>query len=56
MIKVNLKLARDWQKGYVDNRTRDLKFEVGDRVFLQLASWKGVLRFDRKGKLSPRYI
>ena len=30
--------------------------EVGDRVFLKLSPWKEVLRFGRKGKLSPRYI
>ena len=30
--------------------------EVSDRVFLKLLSWKGVLRFGRKGKLSPRYV
>ncbi|CAN6686043.1 unnamed protein product [Malus baccata var. baccata] len=25
-------------------------------VFLKLSSWKGVVRFGKKGKLSPRYI
>lgn len=56
MIKANLKTARDRQKSYVDNWRRDLEFEVGDRVFLKLSPWKGVLRFGRKGMLSPRYI
>ena len=56
IIKANLKPARDRQKSYADNRRRDLEFEVRDRVFLKLLSWKGVLRFGRKGKLSPRYI
>ena len=31
-------------------------FEVGDMVFLRISPWKGVLRFGRRGKLSPRYI
>ena len=53
---MNLKSARDRQKSYADNRRRDLKFEVNDRVFLKLPPWRGVLRFGRKGKLSPRYI
>ncbi|GMI80596.1 hypothetical protein HRI_001728900 [Hibiscus trionum] len=29
---------------------------VGDRVFLKVSPWKKVMRFGRKGKLSPRYI
>ena len=35
---------------------RDLEFQVGDRVFLRISPWKGVLRFGKKGKLSPRYM
>ncbi|XP_040957927.1 uncharacterized protein [Gossypium hirsutum] len=30
--------------------------EQRDKVFLKLSPWKKVLRFSRKGKLSPRYI
>ena len=29
---------------------------MGDRVFLKVSPWKGVLRFGRRGKLRPRYI
>ncbi|KAI5335422.1 hypothetical protein L3X38_025555 [Prunus dulcis] len=32
------------------------QFEVGDWVFLKLSPWKGVVRFGKRGKLSPRYI
>ena len=35
---------------------KNLKFQVGDQVFLKLYLWQGVIRFGRKGKLSPRYI
>ena len=52
----NLKIARDRQKSYGDNRRRDLQFEIGDRVFLKISPWKGVLRFGKRSKLSPRYI
>ena len=27
-----------------------------DKVFLKISPWKGVLRFEKRGKLSPRYI
>ena len=56
VILDNLKKARDKQKSYADNRCRDLQFEIGDRVFLEISPWKGVLRFEKRGKLSPRYI
>ncbi|PKI38846.1 hypothetical protein CRG98_040763 [Punica granatum] len=29
---------------------------MGDRVFLKVSPWKGIIRFGKKGKLSPRYI
>ena len=52
----NLKTARDRQRSYADNRRRDLQFKIGDRVFLKISPWNGVLRFGRRGKLSPRFI
>ena len=56
VVRDNLKIARDRQRSYADNRRRDLQFEIGDRVFLKISPWKGVLRFGRRGKLSPRFI
>ena len=56
MIRERLKIERDRQKSYADNRRRDLQFERGDQVFLKISPWKGVLRFGKRGKLSPRYI
>ena len=29
---------------------------MGDRVFFRISPWKGVLRFGKKDKLSPRYM
>ncbi|CAL2238916.1 unnamed protein product [Prunus armeniaca] len=56
IIRERLKAAQDRQKSYADNRRKDLQFEVGDWVFLKLSPWKGIMRFGRRGKLSPRYI
>ncbi|XP_042059546.1 uncharacterized protein LOC121804063 [Salvia splendens] len=33
-----------------------MEYKVGDKVFLRVSPWKEVMRFRRKGKLSPRYI
>ena len=35
MIRERLKIARDRQKSYADNRRRDLQFEIGDQVFFK---------------------
>ncbi|KAA0047446.1 pol protein [Cucumis melo var. makuwa] len=48
--------AQSRQKSYADVRRKDLEFDVGDKVFLKVASMKGVLRFERRGKLSPRFV
>ncbi|XP_060671313.1 uncharacterized protein LOC132803092 [Ziziphus jujuba] len=56
IIRAKLKATQDRQKSYVDVRRKDLKFEVSDRVFLRLSPWKGVVRFAKRGKLTPRYI
>ncbi|KAL0536189.1 hypothetical protein IC582_025128 [Cucumis melo] len=45
-----------WGESYADVRRRDLEFDVGDKVFLKVAPMKGVLRFERRGKLSPRFV
>nr|GEX98322.1 putative reverse transcriptase domain-containing protein [Tanacetum cinerariifolium] len=33
-----------------------MEFEVGDRIILKVSPWKGVVRFDKWGKLNPRYV
>ena len=37
-------------------RIRPLKFEVGDHFFLKVMPKRGVVRFGKRGKLSPRFI
>ena len=37
-------------------RCRPLEFEVRDHVFLKVMPKRGVVRFAKRGKLSPRFI
>ncbi|GJQ90471.1 putative reverse transcriptase domain-containing protein [Tanacetum coccineum] len=56
VIRDRLKAARDHQKRYVDNRRKPLEFQVGNHVMLKVSPWKGVVRFEKKGKLAPRFV
>ncbi|XP_041009431.1 uncharacterized protein LOC121253488 [Juglans microcarpa x Juglans regia] len=51
-----MKAAQSRQKSYADKRRRQLEFAMGDKVFVRISPMKGVMRFGKKGKLSPRYI
>ena len=35
---------------------KDIEYEVSDKVFLKVSPWRKVLRFWKKGNLSPRFI
>ena len=49
-------MAQSLQKSYADRQHRPLEFEVGDHVFLKVMLKRGVVKFGKRGKLSPRYI
>ncbi|XP_059669105.1 uncharacterized protein LOC132314235 [Cornus florida] len=51
-----MRTARSRQKSYTDHRTRTLEFQVGDQVLLKVFPMNGVMRFGKKGNLSPRFI
>ncbi|XP_022859958.1 uncharacterized protein LOC111380588 [Olea europaea var. sylvestris] len=55
-IRSRIKIVQDRQKSYADKRRKELTFEVGEKVFLKVAPMKGILRFGKKGKLSPKFI
>ncbi|GJZ51652.1 hypothetical protein Tco_0606167, partial [Tanacetum coccineum] len=55
-IKYRLKAACDRQKSYADKRRKPLDFSVGDYVLLKVSHWKGVVRFEKKGKLTHRLV
>ena len=56
MIRQRLLTAQSRKKSYVDVRRRPLEFKVSDHVFLKVMPKRGVVRFDKRGKLSPRFI
>ncbi|KAK5812746.1 hypothetical protein PVK06_028185 [Gossypium arboreum] len=35
---------------------KEIEYSVGDMVFLKVSPWNKILRFSKKGKLSPRFI
>ena len=49
-------MTQSWQKSYADVRRRPLEFEVGDHVLLKVMPKIGVVKFGKRGKLSPRFI
>ena len=51
-----MKTAYSRQKSYADNMRRDLEFEDGYTVNLKISPMKGVVRFCKKVKFSPRYV
>ncbi|TYK11882.1 retrotransposon protein, putative, Ty3-gypsy subclass [Cucumis melo var. makuwa] len=55
-IRARMLTAQSRQKSYADERRNDLEFDVGDMVFLKVAPMKGVMRFEKKGNVSPRFI
>ncbi|KAL8120168.1 hypothetical protein AgCh_017344 [Apium graveolens] len=48
--------AQDRQHKYANPTRKDMEFEVGEAVLLKVSPWKGLSRFGKKGKLSPRYV
>ena len=56
IIQQRLRAASDRQRSYANLKRKDIEYEVGDKVFLKVSPWKKILRFGRKGKLSPRFI
>ena len=56
LIQQRLETAQSRHKSYADIRRRGLEFSIGNWVFLKVSPMKEVVRFGKKGKLSPRYI
>ncbi|KAJ9544870.1 LOW QUALITY PROTEIN: hypothetical protein OSB04_024577 [Centaurea solstitialis] len=55
-IRERLKVAYDRQKSYAYKRSRPLEFIIGVKVMQRISPCKGIARFPKTGKLSPRYV
>ena len=56
MIRQRLLMAQSQQKSYADKRRRPPEFKASDHVFLKVMPKRGMVRFNKRGKLSSRYI
>jgi len=56
IIRRRMLTAQSRQKSYAYKHRRQLEFNVGDLVYLKVSPMKGVVRFGKKGKLSPRFV
>ncbi|KAI3753952.1 hypothetical protein L2E82_26017 [Cichorium intybus] len=56
IIQANMKAAQDRERSYTSLKKRPYDLKEGDLVMLKVSPWKGVVRFGKRGKLSPRYI
>ncbi|PKU75013.1 hypothetical protein MA16_Dca026521 [Dendrobium catenatum] len=56
LIHDRLKAVQDRHKKYYDAKHRSIEFDVGEFVFFKVSLMKGMKRFDKVGKLSPRYV
>ena len=56
LIRHHLLTTQIRQKSYAGVRRRPLEFEVGDHVFLKVMPKRGVVRFGKRRKLSPKFI
>nr|GEZ95373.1 putative reverse transcriptase domain-containing protein [Tanacetum cinerariifolium] len=55
-IRQHLQAVRDRQRSYANVRRKPLLFQIGDRVMLKISPRKVIIRFEKRGKLNPRYI
>jgi len=55
-IQERLRTAWLRQKNYADKKVRYVSYMVGVKVLLKVSPMKGVMRFGKKCKLSPRFI
>ncbi|XP_019181912.1 PREDICTED: uncharacterized protein LOC109177024 [Ipomoea nil] len=55
-IQEKMKAAQDRKKSYADLGRKQAELSTGEKVWLKISPTRGVMRFGKKGKLSPRFI
>lgn len=55
-ILENLLETQRRQKEYANMKVKDLMFMEGEKVLIKVSPINGVVRFGKRGKISPRYI
>ncbi|XP_070025215.1 uncharacterized protein [Nicotiana sylvestris] len=56
VIQERLRTIQSRQKSYADWKVHDVSYMVREKILLKFSPMKGVMRFGKKGKLSPRFI
>ena len=56
LIQERMRIDQSRQESYQDKRRKDLKFQVGDHVFLRVTPWTGVGQALKSRKLTPHFI
>ncbi|XP_070030832.1 uncharacterized protein [Nicotiana sylvestris] len=55
LIQERFCTAQSRQKSNADQKAHNVSFMVGEKVLLKVLPMKDIMRFGKKGKLSPRY-
>ena len=56
VIRERLFATQSRQKSYADHNKMKLEFHIGEHVFMKVSPSKDIMRFEKKGKSSPRFI
>ncbi|XP_075473943.1 uncharacterized protein LOC142505001 [Primulina tabacum] len=56
IVREKLKAAQDRQKSWADLKRRPVEFNVGEKAYVKVSPMRGVVRFNKAGKLNPRYV
>ena len=56
IIQDHMKVEQDRKRNYIYLKKMPFDMKPDDLVILKISPWKGLTRFKKKGKLSPRYL